>query len=75
MSNHTFYVCNYADYADLPEVLFEGNTPGKESKSLDGLKFIARGSARLPWMNGDEPQYTHAEILAVIRDPNEGFTE
>ena len=65
-----YYICTYTDYTGLPEQLFEGNSPiGAERKSLDGLKFVARsetdqaGEGGLNWMNGDEVELSHDEIV------------
>ena len=67
-----YYICNYADYTDLPSILFTGATAGKETKSLDGTRFIvwskepiATGS--LSWMNGTEPSFTHNAIRTELK--------
>ena len=66
-----YYICNYADYEELPTILFTGATAGDERKSLDGTKFvvwskepIATGS--ISWMNGTEQSYTHREIRTEL---------
>ena len=69
-----YYVCNYADYTNLPDKLFCENNPleGSERMSLDGLRFIARCEEHtikngcLSWMNGNEPSFSHSGILAEI---------
>lgn len=69
-----YYICKYADYTDLPSILFTGATHGKETRSLDGTKFIvwskepiATGS--ISWMNGAEPRFDHDEIISEIQKP------
>ena len=69
-----YYVCNYADYTNLPDKLFCENDSlgGSERMSLDGLRFIARCEEHtikngcLHWMNEGEPSFTHAEILIEL---------
>ena len=68
-----YYICNYADYSNLPSKLFcEHSANGLERNSLDGLKFIARckdhtvGEGCLFWMNGGEQARTNNEILIDI---------
>lgn len=69
-----YYICNYADYSDLPILLFEGNTVGAERKSLDELEFVSRskteeaGEGFLSWMNGDEIKLNHTEIISAINN-------
>jgi len=65
-----YYICNYADYTDLPAKLFCDNSPvGTERKSLDDLKFVARckdhkaGEGCLSWMIGNEVELNHSEII------------
>jgi len=72
----TYYICNYADYSELPEKLFCDHSPnGQERQSLDGLKFIARCKDHSPaegcfsWMNGDEQGFNHSEILTQLSGP------
>ena len=49
--------------------------PGKERKSIDGTKFIARCEVDTPttgclsWMNGTEPSFTHDEIRTELKQP------
>jgi len=67
-----YYVCKYADYADLPEPLFTGATAGDEQKSLDGTKFVAwsrepQATGSISWMHGNEPAYTHKQITAELQ--------
>lgn len=53
--------------------LSKAHTIGHERQSLDGTKFItwcgddAKCKGSLSWMKGNEPEYTHAEILEVLR--------
>ncbi len=66
-----YYICNYSDYTDLPDVLFDGNTPSKERSSTNGLMFVARsasvaGHLDLSWMAGDETPMTYSEILGEL---------
>ena len=44
-----YLILNYADYPERPDVLFKGNTPMKERKSLDGTKFVV-------WCDGTYPE-------------------
>lgn len=60
-----YYICKYSDYSDLPEPLFTGAT-GHERKSLDASKFVAWSVGGISWMNGNEPSYTHKEILVEL---------
>ena len=71
---HHYYICEYADYTDLPDKLFCEHSPsGLERKSLDGLQFVSRcedhsaGSECLSWMNGGETEYTHSEIITELK--------
>lgn len=69
-----YYICNYADYTDLPAILFNGATVGDERKSLDGARFIAwstepQATGSISWMNGTEQSYTHEEILTELQKP------
>ena len=67
-----YYVCSYEDCTNLPDKLFCENTPSRERKSIDGLRFIARCEEHtikngcLHWMNEGEPSFTHAEILMEL---------
>jgi hypothetical protein len=69
-----YFICTYADYVDLPDVLYTGHSVGFERKSLDQTKFIIRtdgtpGVGALDWMTGSEPEYTHAQIkIEVAKD-------
>lgn len=71
-----FYICNYADYPELPQKLFTEHTPlDMERKNNNGTKFISRCKIDTPtsgflfWMNGTEPRYTHDEILIELQKP------
>ena len=63
-----WYKCTYTDYSELPEVLFKGNTPGFERKSIDETMFLVRTRTSrdtdiyLFWMNGSEPEFNTADI-------------
>lgn len=65
-----YFILEYANYPERPEILFDGNTPTKERKSLDETKFIVRceeGDLEcVSWMNEGETEYTHAEILTIL---------
>jgi len=56
----------------LSKRLSNSHSLGHERQSLDGTKFItwdredAKGLHSLKWMHGNEPEFTHAEILAVL---------
>lgn len=70
-----YYICEHADYTDLPDKLFCDHTPSSfERKSLDGLKFVSRCKDHSPttgclsWMNGTEPTFNHAEILTEMQE-------
>jgi len=71
-----YYICNYADYENLPTKLFCDHTPPhKEMKSIDGTEFIARCRDHLPtggclsWMSGSEAPMNHDEILTELQKP------
>jgi hypothetical protein len=64
-----YYMCGYADYTELPSILFNGATEGRERQSLDGSKFVAWAIGSISWLNGTEPTYTHDEILAELQKP------
>ena len=71
-----YYICKYADYTELPAKLFHDHVPpGKERKSIDGTKFIARSEIDTPtngwlyWMNGTEPSFTHEAIRTELKQP------
>lgn len=69
-----YYVCSYADYANLPERLFNGHTASDEKKSVDGTKFIAwstelQATGSISWMNGTEPSFNHDDILIEVNKP------
>ena len=71
-NNINYYICKYADYAELPVILFAGATHGKETRSLDGAKFIVWSdepitTGSISWMNGTEPSYKHSEILTELQ--------
>lgn len=75
-----YYICTYSDYSELPDVLFYGNTPGKERKSANEDDFIVRsdssiGEYDLSWMNGDEEAYSHEEIITAVSSSYWGDTE
>lgn len=54
--------------------LSKAHTIGHERQSLDGTKFItwcgdAQCQGSLSWMKGTEQEYTHAEILEILKGP------
>ncbi len=54
--------------------LSKAHTVGHERQSLDGTKFITwcadeKCKGSLSWMKGNEPEYTHDEILEVLKGP------
>jgi len=55
--------------------LSKAHTVGHERKSLDGTKFITwcdtdiKGQGMFKWMTGNEPEFTHAEILEELKGP------
>jgi len=67
-----YYVCSYEDYTNLPDKLFCENTPSRERKSIDGLKFIVRcedhkaGEGCFSWMLGSEVELTQGELLEEL---------
>jgi hypothetical protein len=69
-----FFVLEYANYPERPDILFCGNTPGKERKSMDGTRFIVRCDGLtleyIDWMHEeDRTPMSDAEIKEELKKP------
>ena len=78
MKEIKYIICNYSNYENLPAKLSCCHTEGAERKSINGAKFVTwcgmmkmckDDCVCMVWRNGNEPEFTHDEILAELQGP------
>lgn len=64
--SEVFYILNYSDYPNRPDILFKGNTTGLERKNQAGTKFIVHCSGNgcecLNYINENETALTLEQL-------------